>query len=436
MTQRWLQFVTITTATALVPALLLARRYGPPPGRTGAPGEGTCVACHTTATGVFIPNSSALSIDFGGGSAYTPGGPKQRWTVKVDDPAGVVFGFELSARVEGTNAQAGHFNAIAGGDHVIVVPLAFFEYVEHTQPNTTGSFTFEWTPPATDAGNIKVYLAANAANGSGSSTGDRIHTASFTLSPAVSPARPVITPGQVANIWSGQPLISDAGWIYIKGTSLSQTTRVWRPEEIVGGQLPKSLDGVSVKVNNQDAYVYYISPGQINVQVPSGPATGPVPVEVTSPTGTSDPVMVNRQQIAPALLVWPLSVATEPDRYVGAVSTDGVLLGKTGLLRPVGLRTRPPKPGDVVSLFATGCGPTNPPTSAGQVIGTPAPVLASPVTLRVGGQPAANAGYLISAGVCQFNATLPANLPDGDHLVELEIGGNPAQRNVLITVQK
>jgi len=73
------------------------------------------------------------------------------------------------------------------------------------------------------------------------------------------------------------------------------------------------------------------------------------------------------------------------------------------------------------------------------VIGTPAPALASPVTVRVGGQPAAlagNTGFLVYAGECQFNVTIPSNTPDGDHLVELEIGGNPAQRNVFITVQK
>jgi len=114
-------------------------------------------------------------------------------------------------------------------------------------------------------------------------------------------------------------------------------------------------------------------------------------------------------------------------------------LGETGLLRPVGVRTRPAKPGEAVSLFATGCGPTNPHVPAGEVVRTPPPTLASPVALRIGGQPAAlagNTGYLVYAGECQFNATIPSNTPDGDHLVELGIGGNAAQRNLFLTVQK
>jgi uncharacterized protein (TIGR03437 family) len=449
MITRWRRFARLATVLAVVPFTLLARRNGPPPGRTGAPGETTCwtAGCHLSSTGAFIPNSTALKVNFGGGTSYTPGGPKQQWTVTVDDPAAVVCGFQLTARVEASNAQAGVFNAIVGGDPVIVVPSGFFEYVEHTRPKTPGSFTFEWTPPSSPVGNIRIYLAANAANGNDLPSGDRIHTASFLLPPVATDGKPVITPGQVVNVWSGQPVLADAAWISIKGTNLSPATRIWRPEEIVGGQLPKSLDGVSVRVNNSDAFVYYISPTQINVQAPTDAAAGPVPVQVTAPGGTSDPVMVTKQQTAPAMLVWGLGVATEPNRYVGALATQTqpggstaiVYLGKTGLLRPVGLATRPAKPGETVTLYATGYGPTNPPTVAGQVIGTPAPTLASPVTVRIGGQPATlagNTGYVIFAGQCQFNVAIPSNLPDGDYQVELDIGGRAAQSDMFITVQR
>jgi uncharacterized protein (TIGR03437 family) len=73
------------------------------------------------------------------------------------------------------------------------------------------------------------------------------------------------------------------------------------------------------------------------------------------------------------------------------------------------------------------------------VFGAPWPTLASPVTVRVGGQPAqlaGDTGFLIFAGECQFNVTIPPNLPDGDYLVELDIGGRPAQGNLFITVQR
>ena len=54
----------------------------------------------------------------------------------------------------------------------------------------------------------------------------------------------------------------------------------------MNGKLPTTLDGVSVNVGSKPAYVYFISPSQINVQAPDV-GTGPVPVTVTTAGGTS-----------------------------------------------------------------------------------------------------------------------------------------------------
>ena len=251
---------------------------------------------------------------------------------------------------------------------------------------------------------------------------------------------PVIT--EVANAWSGQPLVPDSGWAYIKGTGLSQTTRTWRTGEIVGGRLPASLDGVSVRINNTDAYVYYISPTQINVQAGSDLFIGEVAVEVTNMAGKSAAFRVEKAYVSPALFVWFPGTATEGNKYVGAVTSDGqqvVYIGKPGLLSPVGLPTRPAKPGETVLLFATGCGPTTPPVPAGQVVTGPIPTLSFPVEVRIGGIPATVAndtGYLVFAGECQFNVTIPPTAPDGDLRVELEIAGVPSQSDIFITVQR
>jgi uncharacterized protein (TIGR03437 family) len=92
-----------------------------------------------------------------------------------------------------------------------------------------------------------------------------------------------------------------------------------------------------------------------------------------------------------------------------------------------------------VLLFATGCGPTTPPFPAGEVVTSPVPTLALEVEIRIGGRPAAvagNTGYLIFAGECQFNVTIPPGAPDGDLAVELRIGSFKAQDNIFITVQR
>ena len=47
------------------------------------------------------------------------------------------------------------------------------------------------------------------------------------------------------------------------------------------------LGGTSVTIDNRPAYLWYVSPTQINVQVPGDSALGPVNVTVTTPVGSS-----------------------------------------------------------------------------------------------------------------------------------------------------
>jgi uncharacterized protein (TIGR03437 family) len=167
-----------------------------------------------------------------------------------------------------------------------------------------------------------------------------------------------------------------------------------------------------------------------------------VPVQVTNAGGVSAAFPVSKQVTAPAVFVWPPGTATEGNRYVGALTTEGqqvVYNGKAGLLQPVGIPTRPAKPDEIVLLFGTACGPTLPSFPAGQVVTAPVPTLAGAVNVKIGGMPAVaagNTGYLIFAGECQFNVSIPSSTPDGDALVELEIGGVKAQSNIYITVQR
>ncbi len=201
---------------------------------------------------------------------------------------------------------------------------------------------------------------------------------------------PTISQGGVVHAWSFKAPIGDATWIAILGSNLAPTTRTWRTDEIVGGRLPTSFDGVSVKVNNKDAFVYFISPGQVNAQTPDDAATGPVTVQVTTPDGTSNIMTVNRQVTAPALFTWA-GLAQGAERFVGTVSSqlrpDGTLdyIAPPGLLP--GLTTRPARPGETVLLFGTGCGPTIPSFPAGQVVNPPFPTLAGTVNIRSAASP-------------------------------------------------
>jgi uncharacterized protein (TIGR03437 family) len=49
---------------------------------------------------------------------------------------------------------------------------------------------------------------------------------------------------------------------------------VWQGSDFTNGQMPTQLDGVSVTVNGKPAYVYYISPTQVNILTPPDPMPG------------------------------------------------------------------------------------------------------------------------------------------------------------------
>ena len=70
-------------------------------------------------------------------------------------------------------------------------------------------------------------------------------------------------------------------WALVKGTNLSDVSRTWNNADFanLGDGLPTVLSGVQVLVNGTAAAVYYISPTQINFQVPAG-ISGTANVEV------------------------------------------------------------------------------------------------------------------------------------------------------------
>jgi uncharacterized protein (TIGR03437 family) len=116
-------------------------------------------------------------------------------------------------------------------------------------------------------------------------------------------------------------------------------------------KLPTSLDGVSVTVNEIPAYVYYISPTQVNVLTPPNPLTGPASVAFTVNGTVSAGFTEQAQSASPSFFVingGPYLVAQH------AVSFT--LAGPTTLYPGY---TTPAKPGETVVIYANGFGPTS-----------------------------------------------------------------------------
>lgn len=218
------------------------------------------------------------------------------------------------------------------------------------------------------------------------------------------------------------------------GSNLSQTTRSWNPgTEIVNGNLPKSLDGVSVTIDSKPAFIYYVSPGQIDVQAPDDSTIGAVSVVVVNSAGTSNSATVTLGPAGPSFF-------TYGDQYaVGVIPsfTGAYGPGVYDLMGPSGqysFNTRPAKAGEVVELFATGFGATSPPTPAGVVINPPYGQTVAPITVTIGGLSQTVNAYVTAAGEWQLNVTIPS-LPSGDQTLQVTVGGLQSPGGVFITVQ-
>ena len=210
---------------------------------------------------------------------------------------------------------------------------------------------------------------------------------------------------------------------------MSSVTDTW-DKNIVNGGLPTTLDNVSVSVGGKPAYVYYISPGQINAVAPDV-GTGSLLVTVTNSNGTSAPVSVVSQTVGPAFFPWV-------GNYAVATRQDFSWAVKNGTFQ--GVTTAPAKPGEVIILWGTGFGPTNPLAPVGaQVPADKTYLTALPVTVTVGGVAAQVFGAALAPGFAalyQVAIQIPASVPDGDLQVVATIGGTPSLATTMITVQR
>jgi uncharacterized protein (TIGR03437 family) len=238
------------------------------------------------------------------------------------------------------------------------------------------------------------------------------------------PAPPAIA--AVLNGASFQPGIEAGSWVMIQGTGLANTNpgRTWTPAEVAGGNLPTSLDGVSVTIDGRPAFVEYISPTQINVQAPSDTATGAVGVVVDNNGAVSVPATAQLQAAAPAFFQYP--------------GTSYVIVSRLPDYAEVGDPSAPAKPGDTLVLWGTGFGPTNPALDAGSAV-SGAPAVVTTPTVTVGGVTVPVVSAVLTtgaAGLYQIAIQLPATVPTGAVAVQASTGGALSQAGATIFVGK
>ena len=242
----------------------------------------------------------------------------------------------------------------------------------------------------------------------------------FTIN--IGPPVPAIS--LVANAEGESATIAPNTWVEIKGSNLAPDSRSWTNADFSGNTMPVQLDKVSATVNGKAAYVYYISPGQVNILTPPDAMTGSVPVVLTSNGSVSTAFSAQAQAVSPSFFVF------NGGPYVAAVHLDGSLIGPAALY--AGLTT-PAKPGETIVLFANGFGQTSPPVASGSVVqsGTLSPL---PV-IQIGGVNATvQFAGLVASGEFQFNVVVPSSLADGDQFITTTYGGGSTQSGTMLTV--
>lgn len=159
-------------------------------GKTGSPGETTCTSCHNS----YNLNAGAGSITIGATNMpnwqYIPG-QVYHLTVTVTRSSNSLFGFGFEALKSTGNTPAGTFTITNAASTTIknatISGVARPNVVHKLNGGaSSGSkvFSFDWTAPSTNVGNIVFYTSGNACNNDGGESGDYVYSTSQTITPA------------------------------------------------------------------------------------------------------------------------------------------------------------------------------------------------------------------------------------------------------------
>ena len=240
---------------------------------------------------------------------------------------------------------------------------------------------------------------------------DPADTALIPVRVAVAESAPVIGEGGIVNgaSFSGEAAVSPGSIASLFGMNLAAGT-----ETASGLPLPTMLAGTQVLVDDVPAPLFFVSPLQINFQMPFEVSGTTVPIVVVSDGVRGPEVMVQVEPAAPGIFT-----------AVPGGSGPGAILNENSSPNSA---ENPAAVGSVVQIFATGLGATDPPLATGQTGASSPPLnvtVMAPVVM-IGGAPAE---VLFSGmapgfvGLYQVNARVPTATPAGDEVpLEIEIG--------------
>lgn len=182
------------------------------------------------------------------------------------------------------------------------------------------------------------------------------------------------------------------------GATLSPST-----ESASSVPLPVTMAGVAASVNGVEAPFYYVSPTQLNIQVPyQTPANSDVTLTIN-----------NNGQIT-------------SQKFQTALASPGIFTDQTSTIVPNGSAT----PGQITTLYMAGVGAVTPAVATGSAPASSTPIALLPApqntTVKVGGVTASTTFIGVpswAVGVTQINFQVPSGVLAGRQPVVVSVNG-------------
>lgn len=310
------------------------------------------------------------------------------------------------------------------------------------QIENIGSGTLSWAAAAaTQSGG--AWLSVSPASGTAVSTitvsvqAASLASAIYSGSVTITAANTTNSPKSIPVVLSvGVPRINDNGILNAASYAVSAPVTPGAIVSLFGVNLasgseqglniplPTILSGAQVLVNDIPAPLFYVSPLQINFQVPAEIQEAQASVVVVVGGTRSPALSLNLAPQSPGIFVMN-----------SAGTGQGAVLNQDNTLNST---AAPAAPGSVIQIFASGLGVTNPPAATNHPGAAAEPLNRTVTTpaVRIGG---VDSEVLFSGlapgfvGLYQVNARLPVGTPAGNAVkLELQMGATVSNAATIV----
>jgi len=351
-----------------------------------------------------VPQSAGSRQDLSGWTGGSTGGPSGLIVTLGTDPITVYANYHLMNYLWMTSSPANSaawtvqpaspdgFYAAGAVVTVSVAPQTGFKFQylsgDLSGSNSSGSVTLS-VPRAVQAVMTKIPFVSPTGIENGAGT---------------TPVN-AIAPGSVASIFGGN---------MAAGTATAP-----------GNPLPQTLGGVSVMLGNRLLPLFFVSPSQMNFQLPADVQPGAATLTVVAAGAANVTATFTVVQDAPGLF----QQIVNGQSFALAFHADGTLVTQTSLAQI----------GESLTVYGTGFGPTNPARPEGFVVpASPIYTATDPVIVSAGSgtlAPSANFALAGSVGIdaVQFTLTDPTLSGTNTALI-VTINGQPSN-TVLLPIQ-